>query len=169
MKTITADNIEHIQNASNMSIGISGSLAAIGAYTIYNSVELFYQEAKSPYYDYDGILTSLKKTQLQIKVMDPIAIKVTEVSKILFEQKTDNMDDNNSTKPHESPGFSESSESSESYEPSKPSGFYDSSGFSEQHPDLNFPSSPSPSPSQPVDGESQVDQDIKLTQSQKYV
>ena len=175
MKTITSDNIDQIQNVSNMSIGISGSLATIGAITIYHSINLFYQEAKSPYYNYDGILKSLKKTPLQVKVIDPITKKVNEVAKNLFEPKTDNI--NNPIQPSDltdssDPSVhSDSSGSSGSHVHSDPSGSHVHSGSSgssvpldlSDHPDLNFP------PPRSNDAESEVDQGTKLTQDKSRV
>ena len=83
MNTITSDNIEHLEHVSNMSVGISGSLAALGAFSVYHSVKLFYQEAKSPYYDYDGMLAFLNKSSLQTTVMDPITETATNIVKSL--------------------------------------------------------------------------------------
>lgn len=85
MTTIASENINQIEHVSNMSVGISGSLAALGAFSIYHSVKLFYQEAKSPYYDYDGMLKLLNKNSLQTGVIDPVAEKVTEITKTLLE------------------------------------------------------------------------------------
>lgn len=141
LKIVKPDNIEQIEHVSNMYVGISSSLAAIGAFTIYHSVKLFYQEAKSPYYDYDGILKSLKKSPFQAGIIDPVTNRVNAVTKILF-------DSNKSSEPLESSGPSGPSDPSDPLKPSELS----------SHPDLNLQVHPN-------DVQSEVDPKQQLTQN----
>ena len=134
VKIVTPDNIEHIEHASNMYVGISASLAALGAFSIYHSINIFYQEAKSPYYDYDGILKSLKKSSFQTGIVEPVSNKVNEVTKLIFDST------NKSTEPSDALPPSSLSSGSYSAEPLELS----------DHPDLNFPN-------QSVDEKSEVD------------